>query len=239
MKEGYHIFTQSISLPLCDVAGTATGSSKSLEKDWQFEIVRIKSDGNYVIRLLRWKDVKDAGQKALNASKNTNFYGTDASPIYFLLTTDEYKNNAERIEKKGTFTVGAGTTLIKIRPGREDQELYTDFVNDFNIGVMAGFKFKPYRRRELSHSLLGGISFGSVGVSSNTTKNVITEETDAASISFSGGYVFEYNKFQLGLFTGIDVLSGKAGRYWVYKKRPWLGLGFGYSIFRAEGKGQQ
>lgn len=202
-------------------------------------MTRVKTDGNYVIRLLRWKDVNDKTQKALNDSKNDNFWGTTAAPIYYLLTPAQYKDNAERIEKKGMFTVGAGTTLIKIRPGRKDQELYTDFVNDFNIGVMAGFKFKPYRRRELSHSVLGGLSFGSVGVSSSTTKNVITEETDAASISFSGGYVFEYNKFQLGLFTGIDVLSGKAGRHWVYKKRPWLGVGFGYSIFRAEGKDVQ
>lgn len=148
--------------------------------------------------------------------------------------------NAEKLQKKGLFTVGVATSLIKIRPGRKEPKngynIYSEIGNDFNIGVSAGWKFKPYRRLQLSHSLVGGLSFTSIKTTTYTTKDFLQSESTQACVTFSAGYIFEYNKFQISAFSGIDVMSGEVGRKWIYRNRPWYGLGFGFQIFRAKGE---
>ena len=31
-------------------------------------------------------------------------------------------------------------------------------------------------------------------------------------------------------------MSGEIGRNWIYRNRPWIGIGFGYEIFKPKGK---
>ena len=30
-------------------------------------------------------------------------------------------------------------------------------------------------------------------------------------------------------------MSGEIGKNWIYRNRPWIGLGFGYEIFKPRG----
>ena len=84
--------------------------------------------------------------------------------------------------------------------------------------------------------MVGGIGFSSIKVTPQTTKNFIESESTQSSITFSGGAIFEIEKFQISTFIGIDTMSGEIGRNWVYRNRPWIGLGFGYEIFKPSGK---
>ena len=254
MRDGSHIFNYDVTLHTCALDGTnlpaPVSATKTIMRNTRFEI-RTTIGANYIIRIITF-----TGTNA--ATLNRDFVrvpaiaavaaaaGVPAAPavdeieIFFKLPVADYPNYAQRFEKRGNFTVGASTTLIKVRPGskkpKDGYNIYSEFGNDFNIGVSAGWKWKPYRRLELAHSFVGGLSFSDIKATPYTTKNYLTAEANQACITFSIGYLFEYNKFQLSIFSGLDVMSGEVGRNWIYRNRPWIGLGFGFQIFRAQGE---
>ncbi|MCM5530632.1 hypothetical protein [Parasegetibacter sp. NRK P23] len=241
IRDGRHIFNYDVSLTQCNFDGSAIAgaTAERIEANTIFYVKNIVGS-DYIIQIAKFTS-NTASAKALNTKLVSTATGSD---IFFKLpqrsSEDSYELNAERLEKKGLFTVGAATTLIKIRPGREEPKdgynIYSEFGNDFNIGISAGWKFKPYRRTQLSHSLVGGLSFSSIKVTPYTTQDFIQSEATQGCVTFSAGYVFEYNKFQVSVFSGIDVMSGEIGRKWIYRNRPWLGLGFGFQIFRGQGE---
>lgn len=236
MRDGRHVFNYDVTLTSCKIdGGSITGAvTERIEANTIF-VIRTITANHYVIHVSKFTS-NNATSTALNQKLVSSAAGAD---IYFKLSKEEYQLNAERFENRGTFTVGAATTLIKVRPGRKEPKdgyaIYSEFGNDFNIGVSAGWKFQPYRRLQLAHSIVGGLSFSSIKVTPYTTKDYVTSESTQGCLTFSLGYVFEYNKFQVSVFSGIDVMSGEIGRKWIYRDRPWLGLGFGFQIFRGEG----
>ncbi|GAA3935794.1 hypothetical protein [Hymenobacter algoricola] len=234
-RDGRHIFNHDIPLTQCNFDGSPVSGAvpQPISANTIFTI-RTIVDTDYIIRIARFT----AGEKF--TEKNIALVATAAgTDIYFKLSVANYNAFAVRLEKKGNFTVGAATTLIKIRPGRKSEEgkynIYSEFGNDFNIGISAGWKIRPNRLSPATHSLVGGLSFSSIKATPYTTKNYLTAEAIQSCVTFSGGYVFEYDKFQVTLFSGLDVMPGQIGRSWIYKDRPWLGLGFGFQIFRAQG----
>jgi hypothetical protein len=237
-RDGRHIFNYDIELPQCGFDGTLSGSgSKRIKANTAFE-VRNTTTTDYIIQISEYTKGKKKD------SLNLELHKTSANQdIYFKLLKSDYPLYAEKLERRGTFTVGAATTLIKIRPGRKEPkngyDVYSEFGNDFNIGVSAGWKFQPYRKMQLAHSGVIGLSFSSIKVTPYTTKNFLEAESTQGCVTFSAGYVFEYNKFQVSIFSGLDLMSGQVGRNWIYRNRPWLGLGFGFQIFRAEGDGNK
>lgn len=240
IRDGRHIFNYDVTLTQCNFDGNAIAGAipERIEANTIFYVKNIVGT-DYIIQIAKFTS-NNATAKALNVK----LVSTAAGDIFFKLpqnnSQNSYELNAVRLEKKGLFTVGAATTLIKIRPGRKEPKngynIYSEFGNDFNIGISAGWKFRPYPRTQLSHSLVGGLSFSSIKVTPYTTQDFIQSEATQGCVTFSAGYVFEYNKFQVSVFTGIDVMSGEIGRKWIYRNRPWLGLGFGFQIFRGQGE---
>lgn len=206
-----------------------------MKQGWKFRIRNIvNSDKDYIIQVSKFTSGKD---EAIAQNKLT-FKRNLTDDIYFKLSSDQYTNFAEENKKTGSFVVGASTTLIKIRPGNgEDGEnaIFSEFGNDFNIGVTAGWRI-IYGKRDVSVSLVGGIGFSSIKVTPQTTRDFIDSESTQSSISFSAGAIFEVQKFQISTFLGIDTMSGEIGRNWIYRNRPWIGIGFGYEIFKPKGK---
>ena len=237
-REGRHIFNYDIQLQQCDFNGKGAGKPERIKANTAFVIRNITST-DYVIQISMYR-----GNSKETKDLNLKFYKTaEEADIFFILAKSDYPLYAEKLERRGTFTVGAATTLIKIRPGRKEPkngyDVYSEFGNDFNIGVSAGWKFQPYRKMQLAHSGVIGLSFSSIKVTPYTTKNFLEAESTQGCVTFSAGYVFEYNKFQVSIFSGLDFMSGQVGRNWIYRNRPWLGLGFGFQIFRAEGDGNK
>jgi hypothetical protein len=71
-------------------------------------------------------------------------------------------------------------------------------------------------------------------VDSFSTKGIATSATNNAAITAHLGTLYQIDNFQIGLFTGIDFLAGEIGVNWKYRRKPWFGIGLGYSIFQAK-----
>ena len=243
-----HVFNQNALLTQCtpigDTVYDALSNSpveKIVQRNWQFRIVSRNTSGSiYVIRFFKWStEVRELTLKSNNSFKNADYYESNGVPIYFLLTEDQYKMLAQVIPPRQTLSVGAATTIVKIRPGRKQPingyPSYFDFANDFNLGLLFGYKYHPNFRREFTMHGLVGLSITSINLDSATTQGLLKESGNSAALTLSAGYVFDLaNKFQLGIFIGQDMLAGEAGRKWVYRNRPWIGLSLGFSIFKAQ-----
>ncbi|MCW3074261.1 MAG: hypothetical protein JWP69_1330 [Flaviaesturariibacter sp.] len=241
IREGIHVFNFAANLTQCDATGTsimagnpATAVVKRVEGNWRFKIYDMVG-ANYIINILEFPT--GYGNEA---TLNNSFVEASNQTVYFLLPATTYNQVAERFKSPHSFTVGAATTLIKIRPGSKEPidgkwPVYFDFANDFNIGVLFGYKYKPWRKIDFASNFLAGISVTSIGIDSLTTKGIAKSPSNSSGLTFSLGYVAEFNKFQFGVFSGLDMLTGEVGRNWVYRNRPWIGLTLGYSIFRTQG----
>ncbi len=62
--------------------------------------------------------------------------------------------------------------------------------------------------------------------------------TNIAVFSLSFGLVFEFGKAQAGIFYGWDFLnkSTETKYNWIYDRKPWISIGFGFSIFTIDSK---
>jgi len=234
VRENRHTFKYDIELEECEFDGTAITPTNKIvmEKGWKFRVRNVVGT-NYIIQVSKFTD----GSPTATAQNLETFQDSNNDNIYFKLGTTEYLAFAEELKRRGSFVVGASTTLIKIRPGNgEDGEnaIFSEFGNDFNIGVTAGWRINDWKKN-VSVSLVGGIGFSSIKVTPQTTRDFIDSESTQSSITFSGGAIFEIQKFQISTFIGIDTMSGEIGRNWIYRNRPWIGLGFGYEIFKPRG----
>ena len=54
---------------------------------------------------------------------------------------------------------------------------------------------------------------------------------------FSLGMLYQYETFQVGVFTGVDVIPGELGRNWKHQGRPWIGFALGVSLFTKTNPG--
>ncbi len=239
IRENRHTFKFNISLNECDFDGTLVIPAKSevMEKGWKFRVLNIVNDGkDYVIQISKFTD-DSPESKAQNA---ITYQKANLENIYFKISLTQYLSFAEELKRRGSFVVGASTTLIKIRSGNgkdinDEDVIYSEFGNDFNIGITAGWRVNNYEDN-VAVSIVGGIGFASIKVTPQTTRDFITSESSQSAITFSGGLIFEVEKFQISTFVGIDTMSGEIGRNWIYRNRPWIGVGFGYEIFKPQGK---
>ena len=139
---------------------------------------------------------------------------------------------------KWSFVSTAVTIPIKIRPGDgkdgDDKKRYFDFEGNVNIGLTAGIRRRISTNGTSYLSLFGGISVGSSKLT--TDNSLVTSETNVSTLTPFIGLMFEYNDFEIGLFTGWDYASGKIGQSWDYNALPWLGVGLGYNIFTTKNK---
>jgi hypothetical protein len=238
IREVLSTFKFDISLDECDFDGTKKNplNSQVMEKGWKFSIRNVVNDGSdYVIQVSKFTD---DSPKSIAQNKLT-YQKTNLENIYFKISSANYSAFAEEVKRRGSFVVGASTTLIKIRPGngksKVDEVIYSEFGNDFNIGVTAGWRLSNYEDN-VSASLVGGIAFSSIKFTPQTTRGFVTSESTQSSITYSIGVIFEVDKFQISSFFGIDTVSGEMGKNWIYRDRPWIGLGFGFEIFKPQGK---
>lgn len=139
---------------------------------------------------------------------------------------------------KWSFVSTAVTIPVKIRPGDgkngDDKKRYFDFEGNVNIGLTAGIRKRISSNGTCYLSFFGGISIGSSKLTADNSS--VTSETNVSTLTPFVGFMFEYNNFEIGLFTGWDHASGKIGNSWDYNALPWLGVGLGYNIFTTKSK---
>lgn len=244
IRDGRHIFNYKTTIPKCDENGIVSNPSvtHTMEREWIFSIERILPD-DYVITVARFEPESSLAisqTSSLAFIQNTlTFKDPNNKPIYFKLSKTQYDLNADRFDNKVKFVVGASTTLIKIRPGNDkegEDKIFSEFGNDFNLGFTAGVQIKPFRKTEFYINLVGGFGFSAIKATPQTTRDFITSESTQGTITFTTGIVIEFDKFQISGFMGWDNMSGEIGENWIYNKRLWFGIGFGYQMFVSKGK---
>lgn len=243
-RDKTYVFTKGTAItPYNKITSEAKGNKIIAQSGWKFKIDETVTDG-YVIRFLKWESSKE--EESENNKKNTLYFEKNTAPIYFHISKESFEKNTEIQQAKipmWSFVSGALTVPIKIRPGGDERDPETmtrirqfDFANDINIGLSAGVKLRIDNKQRAFLNLVGGVSLTSIAVDEDNTRNFVDQKTNASSITYSVGLVFQYDDFQIGLINGWDYLSRDLGDNWVYQGRPWYGVGLGLSIFSSKDK---
>jgi hypothetical protein len=134
------------------------------------------------------------------------------------------------------FTYGALTLPLKIRFGNGGS-IYSAYEENLNFGLTFGLKYTIPSTKPQSINLLGLIGATSVNLDSVAIKDpkfYSSKITSTKAVSVGAGLVYQYSSFQVGLFVGIDHISGELGRQWKHQDRPWLGIGIGVALFNKD-----
>ncbi|PCI02547.1 MAG: hypothetical protein COB81_05160 [Flavobacteriaceae bacterium] len=237
-RDGSHVFKYPITLTECDRMGNEILQRdplvETMEMGWKFAITLVTTK-DFVIHIYKFPK-KRSGYEIQNKKTFRTEHGTS---IFYKISKEQYEDSAERAIATKAFVVGASTSLLKIRFGNGkdgDDAIYSEFGNDFNLGITAGVRLSGFKMKDFSLSLVGGIGYTAIKVTPQTTNNFILTESTQSSITLNGGFIVEIEKFQFSLFMGIDTMSGEIGRNWIHRNRPWLGIGFGYEIFKPKEK---
>lgn len=130
------------------------------------------------------------------------------------------------------FTLGSVITPLKLR--------FTpfDFSKDFTVGSTFGIKYTKSDFAAVTFSGLMGIGVSSVSLDSFSTKGSTRTRQETLAFTPSIGVMMEFGNAQIGAFTGIDMLSSTNPLFdnYIYKNKPWVSLGFGYSLFTGSKK---
>jgi hypothetical protein len=163
--------------------------------------------------------------------RNKRIYGNKQR--YFKVKSTQVKAYSRKEQSIGaSLTAGVINFPFRLRP----QKGIVDFSGAFNFGAAIGYTFRHKSWREVKHSLLTAYSISNVVLDSmSTTRNSdkLTSTNNFTSLSFSLGYMVQYQQVQVGIFLGLDHLSRINQRTygWIYQSKPWVSLGFGLSIF--------
>jgi len=184
-----------------------------------------------------------------NSNNNTRATGAEwkdsSSPYekkiekFFLIPRYDLDSNCVKVYNSGirstTFTVGLVTMPLKLRLGKN-----FDFQGNLSLGSTAGVKIRLSKFSSNYINILIGTSISTISLDSFSTKGKVTGQplTNIAVFSPSLGAVFEFGKAQAGIFYGWDILnkSTQSKYEWIYNKRPWLSIGFGFSILNVDSK---
>ncbi|RKR84240.1 hypothetical protein BDD43_4470 [Mucilaginibacter gracilis] len=147
-----------------------------------------------------------------------------ANNMQFFIPLEDFNDNCESIyPKNNSFTWGFLSLPIKVRFGNASGPFTVE--EKVNFGISLGYKHQYVSKIYRASNILGGVSIGSVKVNNQSDPTI----TSASALSFSGGYMFQYDKFQAGIFTGLDYAYSAPG--WAYQGKPWIGFAIGVSLF--------
>ena len=192
---------------------------------------------NEPVRKSEWDSIARWGNDSEKIS-STNDYGNRIDK-YFMIQRYDLDSNCVKVYNSGiksvVFTVGLVTMPLKLRLGSS-----FDFQGNLSLGSTAGIKVRLSKYRPNYINFLLGTSISTISLDSFNTKGKVIGQplTNIAVFSPSLGVVFEFGKAQAGVFYGWDILNkATQSKYeWIYNKKPWLSVGFGFSIFNVDGK---
>lgn len=143
---------------------------------------------------------------------------------------------------RSSFDIDALTIPFKFRPSVKDfpPQLNTNFSGAVYAGLRTDIYHFTYKQnaigdntRNLKHfgysaGLFSGI--GSSPVNPWVTENNVSSEYDGFILVNGIAGIIAVNKLTFGLGAGIDMLMDKNKKYWLYQKKPWIGLTVGLNL---------
>lgn len=159
------------------------------------------------------------------------------SDNYETIIMNKYKAKEILVEDEGRWSFGIMSLPMKIRfeggSEEENNKRYFDFESGFNIGLSIGYRINKNVSRDINSYAVFSIGTSQVRVTSDTTNGEVTSDQVNSAFSPTAGLVLKFkNDLQFITIIGIDYLSGKVGEKWVYKDKPFLGIGIGFSAFK-------
>ena len=207
----------------CDVEGNKLSPERlTAQIGSKFLLIEVKKD-TCIIRFL----LSSRGSK----KKQLDFSDDDIEYYrYFRITKAQldYKAIPSNTQRWG-FTLGSAITPLKLRLAP------FDFSKDFSVGTTFGIKYTKSDLATVSYSGLIGIGISGVSLDSFSTQGRSRNRQEALAFSPSVGIMMEFGSAQVGLFTGIDMLSSTNALYdsYIYRNKPWIAIGLGYAILNS------
>jgi hypothetical protein len=183
--------------------------------------------------VVKFWDFNDSNQSQPknNENRNTQYISEDTNGKYFLVNLDDFnKKTSEYNGYNQNFTWGFSTIPIKLRFKNNNAPF--EYEAGFSLGVNAGYEFQFQSRTIQSLGILLGVGISAVNITPETVNNYIDKKITTGAFTPSLGLIYSYESFQVGLFSGIDIIPGELGQNWDYKNKPWFGVGLGFTIFQ-------
>lgn len=245
---GRYYWQSSIKMIECDINGVPVATDASEQKTslvgQKFEVIDTVNKDTALLRILNYKD--SARFKEFNANISTNvsdlkrqeqlnqFHGSKQK--YFSVPVTKINDYATPYTRNRTsMSVGVLYFPFKYRPQKES----ADFSGSFNFGAALGITLGNYSYNKWSISFLTGYSISNIKLDSASVgrnSDMLTVTNDLSAFSFSFGPMVQYDRVQAGVFVGMDRISrlNHLTYGWVYQGKPWVSVGFGYSIFTIQ-----
>lgn len=235
----------SIAIPSVNDSNPHRNYSKYCEakKGYIFQVIGI--DSNKVI--IRWWDFTDSSIARQKAKEETERGLNKFEMISYKNTRLDYEITLADLNSKcspyfgndNSFIWGAVTMPIKLRFGNKSDR-YFSFQESLNIGIAAGWSWQKQGVHRKSENILFSLGVSNVTLDSLDFKRNAKNESfkpnvkSTAAVTVSGGYVFQFDNFQVGAFIGMDILPYELGRQWLNRGKPWVGVGLGMSLFNRD-----
>ena len=212
-----------IECPLrkCDIIGNTLDSTIYIAPPKsKFTLIELKQD----ICIIRFT--------LLNVSKKFNQSNLPVEDFstytYFFISKAQLDFKARPITRSNLdLVVGNVITPVKLR--------FTpfDFTKDITLGSTFGVKYSFAKKQNAAVDGLLGIGVSSLTIDSTSSNGKTQQPVDLLAFSTSLGIVIEFGNAQVGAFLGFDFISNKnQNEYrWIYRNKPWISFGLGYSIF--------
>jgi hypothetical protein len=147
-----------------------------------------------------------------------DFWGNN---MQFFIPLKEFNDNCEPIYPQlRKFTWGFLTLPIKVRFDNDKGRFSIE--EKINFGLSLGARFQQPSTILSAHNALAGVAISNVRISDNAS---------AAALSLSAGYMYQYDLFQVGIFTGFDFVGGGQASQFNHQGKPWIGFAIGVSLF--------
>ncbi len=167
----------------------------------------------------------------LTAVRNTSDVVFDLSKSFFIVKTADLQTNSVEFEsKKGLWSIGLLVLPIKIRPFATEKGQF-DFADGFSVGTTFAWTLHHNWKTNFSHNALLYVGIGSYTADSLKIKEK-RNDYKIATFSPALGWMVEKNNIQLSILAGIDFPSGNLQQKWVYRNKPWIGVGIGIGLFK-------
>jgi hypothetical protein len=241
-------FKIGINIQPCQHNGQATGLPATSNKGDYFEVVGIVNDTTFIIQYTPWGINKNGSIRSWNEDDSTQnlkwIYSTalnqtlDIKDRYFLITKRQLDLYAKDIARTCSLVIGALSLPIKLRLSGDDgldrrNKAFREIGSDFNVGATIGISLRKKTWESTSVNFTIGAGISSIKVDSTTSLGLLKTATDVTALSPTFNITLVHNDFNFSLSTGIDIVGGELATKWVYRNKPWIGIGLGYNLFKA------
>ena len=205
--------------------------SQDLKSGYLFKI-KAEIGDNYLLEILPFNDVQK-DKIFYNTSTTIENQNLLSANKFYLINKKTFKSITAQSEPRFNFGTVFLPVKIRFEGGKDQDKHYTNFEGNVNLGLSLTFRLLKNVNKNNIYAITS-FSTSQIKINAETTNNFIPidkgEQTNMALTPGLGLLVQFESGLQFTIMTGIDYLSGKVGREWVYRDQPFLGVGFGFNI---------